>query len=59
MLIRLLALIVITVLNVAPLAAKENILSFSFGKGVLSLSAHELLIRPDARSRPTSPIAAP
>lgn len=50
MLIRFLALIVITVLNIAPLAAKENILSLSFGKGVLSLSAHELLIRPDAQT---------
>ena len=50
MLIRSLALFVITVLSIAPLSAKENILAFSFGKGVLSLSAHELLIRPDAQT---------
>lgn len=50
MLIRFLALIVISMLNIAPLAAKENILAFSFGKGVLRLSAHELLIRPDAQT---------
>jgi len=50
MLIRSLAFFVIVLLNIAPLAAKENILALSFGKGVLNLSAHELLIRPDAQT---------
>lgn len=50
MLIRTVALFVMCVLGTAPLAAKENVLALSFGRGVLSLSAHELLIRPDATS---------
>lgn len=50
MLIRILAFFVMCVLAVAPLSAKENILSLSFGKGVLLLTAHELLLRPDVRS---------
>jgi len=50
MLIRILALFVTTILTASPLAAKENILAFSFGKGVLRLSAHELLIRPDVQT---------
>lgn len=50
MLTRALALFIISLLNIAPLTAKENILAFSFGKGVLRLSAHELLIRPDAQT---------
>jgi mono/diheme cytochrome c family protein len=48
--IRILALFILCALSVTPLSAKENILAFSFGKGVLRLSAHELLIRPDATS---------
>lgn len=50
MLIRIVALFVMYVLVTAPLSAKENVLALSFGRGVLSLSAHELLIRPDATS---------
>jgi hypothetical protein len=38
------------VLATAPLSAKENVLALSFGRGVLRLTAHELIIRPDAAS---------